>query len=79
MSISQDNIFGTNDETEEMNINDSYLTTPFEECFKGVGSKDVISQKGHVDISLVSIQVMHIQDNIYESLGIGKSLPSLIF
>ena len=31
-----------------------------------------------MDIPFVSTQVLHIQDNIYETLEIGKFLPSLI-
>ena len=59
MSISQDNILGTNDKLQKMNISYSYLT-PFDKCSEGVGSKDVIFQEGHVDIPSMSNQVMHI-------------------
>ena len=56
LSISQDNVLRINDEPQKMSINDLCLTS-LEECFEGVGSKDIILQKIHAEISLVIFQV----------------------
>ena len=78
MSILQDNIFGTNVEPQEMSISASFFT-PLEECVGSIGFKGIIAQEGHAaDIPLVRTQVTHIQGKIYESLKIGKFLPSLL-
>ena len=77
MSISQDNIFGTNFEPQEVSFNGSFFT-PLEECIESKGFKGIITQEGHADITLVRTQGTHIQGKIYESLKIGKLLPSLL-
>ena len=41
MSISQDNIFGTNGEPQEMSFNDSFFT-PLEKCVESIGFKGII-------------------------------------
>ena len=76
-SISDDNAFGMKFEPQEASINYVYIT-PLEECVTNEGSKIIITQEDYMNISLVSTQVTNIQDNIYESLELSKTLPSLL-
>ena len=77
LSISQDQILGTNFETQEMSINDSFFI-PLEECVKSIGSKYIVTQERQADVPLVSTQVTHIQGIIYPSLEICKPPPPII-
>ena len=64
-------------EFQETSMNDSYITA-LEDCVKSVNSKVIITQNREADVPLVSTQVMHIQDNVYESFELGKPFPPLI-
>mgnify|MGYP004709237509 CR=1 FL=1 len=76
ISISHDNIFGTNFEPQKVSFNDSFFT-PLEECIESIGSKGIAAQDTLMASPLVSSQVVYFQGNIYETLEIGKSLPFL--
>ena len=77
MSISHDSTFGANIEPQEVSFSDSFFT-PLKECVERIGFKGIIPQESHADVPLVSTQVTCIQGNIYDSLEIGKPLPSLL-
>ena len=77
MSILCDCVLGTNLEPQEMSVNDSYLTS-LKKCFEGVDSKKLITLEGYLDTPLEYSQVVLLQDNIYETLGIYKFLLFLI-
>ena len=62
--ISHDNAFGMKFEPQEASMNDLYIT-PLEDCLKSVGSKVIVIQERQANVSLVSSQVVHIQDKIY--------------
>lgn len=76
ISISHDDNVGMNVESQEVSMHDVYIT-PFEKCGKCVDFKVIIPQEGYMDIPLVSSQVME-KGNIYETLEIGKPLPSFL-
>ena len=78
MPILHDNSFGINLESQEMSFSGSFLT-PLEECLESGGSKDKIVQAILVESLLMNSQVVHIQGEIYKTLGTGKSFPTLIF
>nr|XP_027085682.1 uncharacterized protein LOC113707618 [Coffea arabica]XP_027085771.1 uncharacterized protein LOC113707684 [Coffea arabica] len=76
MFISHNNVFGANFESQEVSFNDSFFI-PLKECIKSTGFKDIPTQGTLMAFPLVNSQVVHIQGNIYETLGIGKSLSFL--
>ena len=63
-SNSCDNVFGSNIETQEVTLNDVYIT-PLEDCLVPIGSKDMIEQGIPVAYPLVSSQVTYGQGNTH--------------
>ena len=58
ISISHDNTFGTNFESQDISINDSCFI-PFEECVESIGSKGIVAQETLMASPLVSTQMIN--------------------
>ena len=77
MPTLHNNFFGTNIEYQEMSFNSSFLTS-LEEGLDSADSKDKIVQAVPATSPLMSSQMVHIQGDIYQTLGRGKPLPTLL-
>ena len=78
-STSCDNIFGANLETQEVTLNNAFVT-PLLEYLVPTSYKHRIAQVIPATYPLISSQVMYQQSDTYKTLGRGKPLSySLIF
>ena len=77
ISIHCDSVFRPNLETQEVILNDTFVTS-LEEYLVPTGSKNRIAQVILATYLLVSSQVMYEQSDTYKIFRTGKLLPTLL-